>query len=602
MASKKIKGITIEIGADATGLKSALKSINSALKNTQDSLKDVNKLLKLDPTNTELLRQKQELLNTAVEQTEEKLKTLKKQQEKMDAEGVDKNSEEYQALTREIIATENALKDAEKAANKFNPALEKIQASAKNAADGLKTAADKTKGFSTAAAGALASLLGIGYKAVTNADDLNTLAKQTGFTTEELQKMSYAADRIDVSMEDITGAMKKFKTRIDPTNKALQQLGVSVLDSNGNLRSGTDVFWDAIKALSSIQNETEKDQLAMDLFGKSADSLAGIIDDGGEAFTTLGDEAEGLGLILNQDTLDSLNETNDAIDTMKAQIAGIVSVIGSQVVPVVAPIVEQIGDLITGVAEKLSTLNPETMKIILVILAAVAALTPLLTMLSSLATAIAFLASPIGIVIAIATALIAVGVLVYKNWDKIKGKAVELGERVRNSWNNLKTAVGTAADAVRDKIETLKDKFETLKEKVVGVWDTIKRILSGQISLPHIPLPHFSINPPGWKFADLLQGSLPSLGITWYKKAYDNPVVFTSPTVVPTANGLKGFGDGHGAEIVMGLDRLREVVGSNGPNVTINVYAPPGMDVDQLASKIQQKYVAASNVRRLRNA
>ena len=134
--------------------------------------------------------------------------------------------------------------------------------------------------ISGAAAGIGTGLLKLGYDAVTGADDLNTLAKQTGFSTEEIQKMQYAADLIDVSFEDISGALKKFKSKIDPSNKSLAALGVSTVDANGNLRDATDVFQDAVVALSQVSNETERDQLAMELFGKSADSLAGIIDDG----------------------------------------------------------------------------------------------------------------------------------------------------------------------------------------------------------------------------------------------------------------------------------------------------------------------------------
>ena len=97
MASR-IAGITIEIGGDTTKLQSALKNVNKTIKDTQNQLKDVDKLLKLDPTNTELLRQKQKLLGDQVKATKEKLDTLKEAQKQMDAQGVDKSSEAYMAL------------------------------------------------------------------------------------------------------------------------------------------------------------------------------------------------------------------------------------------------------------------------------------------------------------------------------------------------------------------------------------------------------------------------------------------------------------------------------------------------------------------------
>jgi len=604
----RIAGITIEIGGDTTKLQTSLKNVDKQLKTTQGNLKDIDKLLKLNPGSTELLTQKQKNLESALNLTKERLEELNKAQE-----GVEKGSAEWDALQREIIETEGNLKNLQQQYKDFGTvASQQI----KNVGDSLKTAGGKVEDFGkkltpvSATATALGTgLLKLGYDAVTSADDLNTLAKQTGFSTEEIQKMQYAADLIDVSFEDIAGALKKFKSKVDPANKSLQQLGVATTNSDGSLRDATDVFQDAIKALSLIENETERDQLAMELFGKSADQLAGIIDDGGQALAEYGQEAEDLGLIMGQDTIDSLNEVNDTIDKMKAQIAGTMAVIGAQVVPVVAPLLEKAGELVANVAQKLSELNPQTMETILKVVGIAAALAPVIILGGKLITGLGSIISVIGTVVGVLggpltlaiAGVIAVGVLLYKNWDKVKATAENLATRVKTSWENIKTAVNTAIEAVQGKVDDLKERFETLKDKVVGVWETIKGILTGSISLPHIPLPHFSIQPPGWKFSDLLQGEIPSLGITWYKKAYDNPVMFTSPTVMATPGGLKGFGDGSGAEIVMGLDKLREVVGSAG-GVTINVYASPGMDVNQLADKIQQKYVAAARQRRLLNA
>lgn len=118
--AQKIRGITIKIGGDTSELSKALDSTNKKVKETQYQLKDVNRLLKLDPKNTELLKQKQELLAKAVSETKDKLENLRKVEQQLKDSGVDKNSEQFQAVRREVIDTEKALKDAEKAARDFS--------------------------------------------------------------------------------------------------------------------------------------------------------------------------------------------------------------------------------------------------------------------------------------------------------------------------------------------------------------------------------------------------------------------------------------------------------------------------------------------------
>ena len=115
MAASRIKGITIEIGGDTTKLQTALKGVNTEIRNTQAQLKDVENLLKLDPGNTELLAQKNKLLGDAVKETKEKLETLKtaaEQTEKALNDGTI-SKDQYDALQREIIETENELKRLE---------------------------------------------------------------------------------------------------------------------------------------------------------------------------------------------------------------------------------------------------------------------------------------------------------------------------------------------------------------------------------------------------------------------------------------------------------------------------------------------------------
>ena len=602
MASR-IAGITIEIGGNTTKLQKALQGVDKQLRTTQANLKDVDRLLKLNPGNTELLTQKQKQLTEAINLTKSRLEQLKDAQS-----NVREGSAEWDAIQREIIETEGKLKGLQTEMRNFGSVsaqqLKAVGGKLQEAGGKIEDVGRKLSGVSGAAAAVGGGLLKLGYDAVTSADDINTLAKQTGISTDEIQKMKYASDLVDVSLEDITGALRKMKPKMDENNETFQKLGVSVTNADGSLRNATDVFYDSIEALSKVQNETERDQLAMALFGKSADQLAGIIDDGGSALKQYGAEAENLGLIMSGETLNALNQTNDVIDQTKARLSGTMAQIGADVATVLGPALEKGAEWIGTITAKLRELTPEQTETILKIVGIVAAIGPVLviggkliagvgSLISILGSVVGFLGGPLTIAIA---AIIAVGVLLYKNWDTIKEKAVSLWNGVKSTFESIKTTITNVVQNVISKMQALWDKisttFNNIKDKVKNVIDTIKGIFNTTISFPHIKLPHFNVSGGKVPWGLGGKGTPPSISIDWYKKAYQNPVLFRQPTVLQTSAGLKGFGDGAGAEIVMGLDKLRQLVGANQqPSVQIGkveiVVEGAGKNADQIARELQ---------------
>ena len=214
MAANRIKGITIEIGGDTTKLQTALKGVNTEIRNTQSQLKDVEKLLKLDPGNTELLSQKQKLLSQAVNETKEKLETLKTAAEQANqalANG-DISQDQYDALQREIVETEQKLKDLETQAGQSAVAIQKIG----ETGEAFKNVGRKITGVGKALAPLSAAVTATGIAGVKAATDWETaftgVKKTTDATEEEYEQLAEGIKKMATetasSAEEIAGVME----------------------------------------------------------------------------------------------------------------------------------------------------------------------------------------------------------------------------------------------------------------------------------------------------------------------------------------------------------------------------------------------------------
>ena len=578
---QKIRGITIELGLDTKGFQANLKSIDSSLKNTQSQLKDVNKLLKLDPTNTELLRQKQDLLKKATEDTKKRLDELNNALKQMEsAPNASETIEQQNALKREIIETKSALDEYEDALGRSNVALNVIAGTSKEVAE-------KTKAISAVSGGLATALVGNAINSASMADDLNTLSSQTGFTVEELQKMKYASDIVDVSMDQMTGSIQKMTKQMSSGNKAFETLGVSLTDSNGNMRDAKDVWYDSLDALSKVENETERDALSMEIFGKSAMDMAGIIDDGGASLKSLGDEAEGLGLIMSQDMVDDANALQDSIDRMKGRTEQAFLTMGASLASSLVPAFEKVLDVVTKVVQWFASMDGGTQQTILVILGLIAAISPLAGLISSITTvlmglssAFAFITSPIGIVIGIIGALIAIGVLLWKNWDTIKEKASQLLTSIRNTFDNIKNAIS--------------DKINSAKEAVKNAIERIKSFFKFEWSLPKLKLPHISIS---GSFS-LMPPRVPHFSIDWYSKAMKNGMILNNPTIFGMMDGKLLGGGESGSETIVGTNSLMSMIAKASKGTTINmtinaqdqnVYQLADVVIDRLTQKMNRE-------------
>lgn len=266
MASTKVRGITIELGADTSGLSKALKGVNSEIGKTQKELKDVERLLKLDPHNTELMEQKQRLLGDRVEETKSKLEALKQAQEQVGEElkKTGEGQEQYDALSREIISCTNELKELEKSANQSSVAMQKLSATGKdlqNLGDKISSAGKALMPLSTAAAAvgvgimkttadfdaSMSKVAAVSGAAGDDFDALRDKAREMGKTTkftasesaEAMNYMAMAGWKTEQMLDGINGVMnlaaasgEDLATTSDIVTDALTAFGMKAEDSS----------------------------------------------------------------------------------------------------------------------------------------------------------------------------------------------------------------------------------------------------------------------------------------------------------------------------------------------------------------------------------
>ena len=271
--ANRIKGITVEIGGDATGLDKALKGVNSTIKSTQSQLRDVNRLLKLDPSNTKLLAQKQELLKNAISDTSEKLKSLKEadKQAKIQLENGELGKDKYDALQREIIETENNLKSLQEEAKKVPSAF---SASMKEAGKSIKEFGDKTtdlgKSLSTHVTAPIIAIGAAASSAFNEVDKgMDIIVQKTGASGEQLKEMQDIMENlvssIPTDFETAGSAVGEVNTRFGLTGQSLEDLSEKFIKFAA--LNNTDV--------SSAVDNTQK---VMSAFGLNAEDAGALLD------------------------------------------------------------------------------------------------------------------------------------------------------------------------------------------------------------------------------------------------------------------------------------------------------------------------------------
>lgn len=187
------------------------------------------------------------------------------------------------------------------------------------------------------------------------ADNIITLSMQTGQSTEQLQEFSYATELIDVSVDTLQGSLRKLTNNMQDTmngtgnaKASFEALGVSVTNSDGSMRSANDVFYETIDALGQVKNETERDAMSMDIFGRSAQDLNPLIIQGSKTLKAYADEAHNVGYVLDDEALSALGAVDDAYQRLQKTQEGVKNQLAAEFAPYLE---EFYGDATQGVKD-----------------------------------------------------------------------------------------------------------------------------------------------------------------------------------------------------------------------------------------------------------
>lgn len=305
-------------------------------------------------------------------------KTIDEQERKLALlqEGLQKSAQTYGENDTKTLKWQQAVNEATAALNKSKSALADNEAAMERLGNETEETTTETSRLGDVFKGSLLSdivmrgidLLADGIRKIGTfmkdavvdsaafADDIMTMSKVTGIGTDKLQEMSYMADLVDVSVETVTGSMRRLSKNMlsaeDGTGsaaEAFKTLGVEVTDSAGNLRDNEDVFAEIIDALGNMDDETRRDATAMTLFGKSAQDLNPLIAAGGDAIKGYTREAHEMGYVLDTETLNSLGAVQDGFDRFKALGTAVKNQIGAALAPTIEKLTKKLTDLVKRV-------------------------------------------------------------------------------------------------------------------------------------------------------------------------------------------------------------------------------------------------------------
>lgn len=483
----KIRGLSVEISADAKKFNQGMRELRRDAKTSQQELNALQKSLRLDYDNKTFLKA-QQTAQKAIDETAKNAKVLDERLKHLESIG-SINTAEYKKLQKELIQTNLKSKQLEKQLNQINDIkLNKAVNNIKKVGTGIENTGNRLKGVSTAAVAAAGALGKLVTEAISTADDIATSAVKYGLTAEAMQELNYVALQSDVAANDMGKAMIKARAAIadmstgviSTASKSLQELNI---DFN-NFKGTDDKFYAIIESLSQLEDETKMVSVANEIFGeKLANNIIPLIASGSGAIASYKEEFKQTNALTNTQVRE-LAAFDNVLNKVKQQIKNTALQIGASLLPImkkVSGIVStSIMPKLNQVVEMFNKLSEKQQALAMKVLGTIASIAPALIIvgkmtkgLGSIVRVISKLSPMLSIlaahpIIAIMTGVAALlGILYTKN------------ENFRTSINNLITSIGSALAPVLDVIiNTFKNIIQLLSPIIQQLGDVLAIIIN----------------------------------------------------------------------------------------------------------------------------
>lgn len=355
-----LKGITVEIGGDTTKLGDAILKARKSAKDLSGELRGVESLLKLDPTNTVLLAQKQEILAESIAGAKDKLKMLIAAQESMSKQLADGkiSPEQYRDFEREIESTRQQLTRLEAAASGTDDAVADVGDAAREAGE----KAEKASGGWTVLKGTLADLAASAIKTAASAisdtaqemitgaaeygDTIDKMSQKMGMSSDAYQEWDFVLQHCGASIESLKPAMKTLATAAENGSDAFAQLGISQEQIAG--MSQEQLFDATIAGLQNVTDETQRTYLAGKLLGKGATELGPLLNTSADDVADMRAQVHDLGGVMGSDAVKAAAAYQDSLQNMQYAFSGLKNNISGELLPTLTLIMDGVTKMLTG--------------------------------------------------------------------------------------------------------------------------------------------------------------------------------------------------------------------------------------------------------------